>query len=111
MFSHKGARFTNKICISGGQRFANNDTTPSVLGHNHYLCANGHTAARNITMLDDGTSGQIVIIIGGNPTYKTTIKDGTNMYLVGDWVEALHSTLTLIYYGGAWYELARTAPG
>ena len=90
----------------------NDDLTPDVSLANVFRCATGHTAARTITMFDGGSSEQLLLIVGGNPTHKTTIQDGANMNLRGNWVEADTATILLFYnsFTSSWNEIARS-PG
>ena len=87
--------------------FDNNDATPSVANGRFFRCATNNTSSLDITMLDDGVQGQVITILGGNPTHKTTIKDTTDMNLNGDWVEQSEATLTLFFDGTSWYEISR----
>jgi len=111
MLKHTGRKFTEEIVYSDWITLPDNNLTPSVAGGNCFLCATGHTAARSLTNFTGGSSGQIVILKGGNPTYKTTLVDGTYFKLNGNWTEALNSTIVLINCSGVWYELCRCAPG
>lgn len=109
MRDHPGFWCRNRIALHEPDYLPNNDLTPDVSEYNCYLCASGHSAARSITNFDGGYNGQILIIKGANPTYKTTLTDGTYLKLNGNWVEALNSTITLIRFSGVWYELCRSA--
>lgn len=106
---HPGVAFTRLIALKNAGNLAVNDLTPSVSLGNIYLCSPSHTAARSLTNFYNGESGQILIIKGANPTYKTTLSDGTYLKLNGNWVEALNSTITLINISNVWYELCRSA--
>lgn len=107
--SHNGFKLRAEMQFKNSATFLANDLTPSVNGGNLFKCATAHTAARSISNFDDGAEGQLIIIKGANPTYKTTIVDGTYLKLNGNWVEALNSTIVLINIAGVWYELARSA--
>lgn len=109
MITHYGFKATGKMVYKNSATFVNNDLTPSVSGGNLFLCATGHSAARSLTNFDDGLEGQIIIIKGANPTYKTTLVDGTYLKLNGNWVEATNNMIMLIRIGSYWYELCRSA--
>jgi len=104
---HSGLKLLGSIIHKDIETFANNDATPSVADGNIFKTATGHTSARNVTRLDDADQGQIVVILGANNTYKTTIVDGLTMKINGDWVEAAETTITLIFEGTNWYEISR----
>ncbi len=104
---HSGFDSIGMIAFKDAITFGNDDLTPSVAGGNVFKCATTHTAAKSLTMFDDGTNGQVIIIIGANPTNKTTITDGGNLLINGDWVEESEATLTLVFDGTNWYEIAR----
>ena len=84
--------------------FADTDATPSVMNANVFITT-GTTA---ITMFDDGTAGQCIIV---NATGNITITDGTNLQLAGNANFAMTSndTLTLMMFvQGTWLETARS---
>lgn len=87
--------------------FANDDLTPSVATGNIFKTATGHGAAKDITMFDEGYNGQIITIISSNPANATTIKDGGNLLIGGDWVDGAEKTLKLVFDGTNWYEISR----
>lgn len=87
--------------------FDDDDLTPSVSGGNVFKTATGHGAARDITMFDDGVEGQVIYIISSNPANASTIKDGGDLLIAGDWVDGAEKTLVLVFDGADWYELAR----
>jgi hypothetical protein len=109
MLTHHGFKLEGPLVYSIGANFSNNDLTPSVKLANIYQCATGHSAARTITNFDDALTGHLLIIKGANPTYKTTIQDGTYLKLTADWVEATNNMLVLIKIGTVWLELCRSA--
>lgn len=104
---HSGFQSLGVIINKAPITLGNDDLTPSVSGGNIFKCATAHTAAKDISMFDDGVSGQVIIIIGANPTYKSTIKDQGNLLINGDWLEESEATLTLVFDGTNWYEIAR----
>ncbi len=85
----------------------NDDLTPTVGIGGIFKTATAHGAARNITMFDDGVAGQVIFIISSNPANATTIVDGGNLLINGDWTDAADKTLTLVFDGVNWYELGR----
>lgn len=91
----------------GIDTFGNNDLTPSVIRGNVFKTATGHAAPRNITMFDDGVIGQVIFIISSNPANATTIVDGGNLHISGNWTDGADKTLTLIFDGTNWYEISR----
>ena len=72
-----------------------------------FKTATGHGAARNITMFNDGVAGQVIYIISSNPGNATTIVDGGNLLINGNWVDGAEKTLVLIFDGTNWYEICR----
>lgn len=87
--------------------FDDDDLTPSVAGRHKFKTATGHGAGRNITMFDDGYDGQEIEIISSNPANATTIVDGGNLLINGNWVDGAEKTLKLLFDGTNWYEIAR----
>jgi len=88
--------------------FTANDTTPSVAGGNTFIVPGTWTAGNNITMFDDGQTGQTIRILGGDS--DCVVVDGGNLKLAGNWTAAAGATLTLtMFTSGVWYEVARTA--
>jgi len=104
---HSGFKLLGPAIHKDIATLPNDDLTPDVSGGNIFLTATGHGAAKDITMLDGGTNGQVVIIIGAANANATTIKDQGNMLINTDWVENTERTLTLIFNGTNWYELCR----
>lgn len=87
--------------------FGNDDVTPSVKNGNIFKTATGNGGALDVTTFDDGEIGQEIKIIASDPTNKTTVKDGSNLLINSDWLEAAEKTLSLVYDGTNWYELNR----
>ena len=87
--------------------FGDNDLTPSVAKGCVFKTATGHAAPRNITMFDNGVAGQVIYIISSNPANATTIVDGGNLLISGNWTDGADKTLTLIFDGTDWYEISR----
>jgi hypothetical protein len=79
--------------------------TPNITGFS--LVAFENSSAQAITNLEGGVAGQIVALTTGNT--NTTIADGGNFLLSANWTPNANDTLTLVYAGGPWYELARSA--
>jgi len=105
---HSGFKLLGPAIYKDIATFPNDDTTPDVSGGNVFKTATGHSAPTNVTMFDGGTQGQVIIIISSNPTNATTIVDGGNLHLNGNWVDGADKTLVLIFDGTDWYELCRT---
>ncbi len=88
--------------------FDDDDLTPSVVSGNTFETARSHGAPRNITMFDDGVIGQVIYIISTNPANATTIVDGGDLLIAGNWVDGAEKTLVLIFDGADWIEISRT---
>lgn len=88
------------------QLFGDGDTTPSVAGGNFFACVN--TSGTSITTYDDGTNGQVVVVQGNA---NTTWVHSSGFLLAGaaNLVSGANTTLTMIYTGGEWIEVARKA--
>lgn len=108
---HGGFKATGLIAHKDVIIFGDDDATPDVSGGNYFRCATDNTGPLNITALDGGVTGQLVIIFGFAPANLTTIKDGEWLYISGDWVEGAERTLTLFCQTGGspavWKELGR----
>lgn len=87
--------------------FSANDTTPSVAAGNVFVVPGTWTAGNNITAFDDGGAGQVITIIGGDS--DCVVVDGANLKIAGNWTAATDATLTLVFNGTNWYEIARSA--
>lgn len=85
--------------------FADGDTTPSVRDATMFRTAN--TGATNITSLRDGREGQRITILFADA--NTTVTDGGNLRLAGNFTSTADDVLELVYDGEAWYELKRSA--
>lgn len=84
----------------------NNDTTPSVQHGEIFYVSN--SGATTITQLDDADAGKHVYLTGTNS--NTTLTDGTNFKLNGDWVSANQKQLHLFTPDGTtWFEVGRAA--
>ncbi len=87
----------------GVQALANN-ATPTIQGGKNYITSGTTT----ITDLDDGYTGQEIIIIA---QHATPFTDGTNIFLKDstNWTMAATDTLSLIYKNdNLWYETGRS---
>jgi len=102
-----GDKMLGRLSLADVITFGNDDLTPDVDGGNLFQCAVGHGADRTITMLDAGQEGQVVVVLGGNPANITTVQDGGNMDLDGDWVESQDAMLVLLFDGTDWKEIDR----
>jgi hypothetical protein len=85
--------------------FAASDTTPSVAIGNLFRTAN--SGATTITALDDGVQGQKVMILCGDT--NTTFSDAGILRLASGFICTADDTLTLVFDGTNWLELARSA--
>ncbi|MCP4539830.1 MAG: hypothetical protein GY832_22045 [Chloroflexi bacterium] len=83
------------------------DTTPTVLGANHFRIPGTWTASNDITTFDDGTANQWLLIQGGDA--DCNIVDGANMDLVNDitWNGATGGSIVLYLDGVTWKEIVR----
>jgi len=110
-FDVNGGTLTTKFwgpSVDTVTTFAANDTTPSVAAGNLFVVPGTWTAGNNITMFDDGQTGQTIRILGGNS--DCVVVDGGNLRLAGNWTAAAGATLTLtMFKSGVWYEVGRTA--
>lgn len=99
--------------------FGNDDATPSIatagrpIGMCHTATAN--TGALDVTDLDNGSDGQIIIVLGGDNSNKTTLKAKTveptsNLNLRSDWQEAENEVIIVIYDSAQseWIEISRS---
>ncbi len=66
-----------------------------------------NSSAQAITNLANGDPGQIVAVSTTNAF--TTIADGGNFVLAANWTPDARDTLTLVFTGNQWHELARSA--
>ena len=107
MQKHSGFKLLGPAICKDIATFGNDDTTPDVSGGNVFKTATGHTAATNVTMFDGGTQGQVIIIISSNPANATTIVDGGNLLINGNWVDGVEKNLVLIFDGTNWIEISR----
>ncbi len=106
--SAKSITATGRLVTSTVTTFTANDTTPSVAAGNIFKIPGTWTAGNDITMFDDGTTGQCILIIGGNT--DCNVVDGGNLHLNGNWNAAVEATLQLVFDGTNWIEsAARTA--
>lgn len=84
------------------------DATPDVSGGTVFI-TQANTGATAITDLDNPTTGQLVILIGGSSTNASTIADSGNFHLTGSMT--LNEDDTIILYVKAdndYLELARS---
>lgn len=105
--NHSGRKLYGPWIYKNATTFGNDQTAVAVIAGNVFLCATGHSAPRTITIIGQGEEGQVIIIKGANPTYKTTIADSATIAVDGNWVEATDSMIMLILIGTVWYEIAR----
>jgi hypothetical protein len=95
-----GAQFSTTITT-----FTADDTTPSVTGGRVFKVPGTWTSGHNITMFDDGETGQEIIVLGGDSDCVVT--DSGNLKLAGNWTANVYQTLTLVFDGTNWLETAR----
>jgi hypothetical protein len=98
---HLGGAFS----FSAVREFATYDATPSVAGGTCFLTSPSATV---ITGFDDGETGQLITLVGQMGVYSTTVSDNANLRLAGMWAADAGDTLTLLFDGGQWVELARS---
>lgn len=85
------------------------DATPSVAGVN-VLYVGANTGATAITQLDGAASNQFVILVCTSSTNSSTITDGGNFALNGNWSPNVDDTIMLLTANGtAWREICRSA--
>lgn len=85
---------TTKFVQAAGT-IADGDATPSVAGGNLFTTS-ANTGATEITDLDDPVAGQVLTICGGSDTNSSTITDGGNFALSGNFTAALDDCITLL---------------
>ena len=106
----------NNLCFQGPQghkiiTIADGDATPDVSGGDIHITSS-NTGATEITDLDLPTVGQIVTLIGGSNTNSSTITDGGNFSLEGNWTASLDKVLILFVQADNDYvEIARSTIG
>jgi hypothetical protein len=84
------------------------DTTPTVGTANVLTIPATWTSSHDITALDDGTAGQVVVVVGGDA--DCNVIDGGTLDLAGDWNAAASASLTLVRGATNWHEVSRVAP-
>jgi len=83
------------------------DTTPDITDA-AILGLPANTGATEITALDGGAAGRVIMLLGLSDTNAATISDGGNFDLEDDWVSGVGHTLTLGTNDGvAWTEAGR----
>lgn len=106
-YQHDKIKMTAGFLHADAITFDDDDLTPSVAAGNIFKTAASHSAAKDITMFDNGTNGQVIVIISSNPANATTVKDGGNLLIKGDWVDAAEAILVLVFDGTNWSEISR----
>ena len=84
--------------------FTVNDTTPSVAGANIFVIPASWSLGNNITALDDGVEGQVVVIICLSE--NCSMEPGSSLSLSSTF-GGINKVITLVYYNSKWYEIAR----
>jgi hypothetical protein len=94
------------IAFQSKDSFTDADTTPNVSASSYFLTAN--TGATSITDFDTMADFQLIIIQAGDG--NTTLVHSAALVLNGaaNWTMATGDTITLIYDGSNWYEIARS---
>lgn len=79
----------------------------------HTIDTEADAASDDLDTISGGTAGDILIITAANDARTVVVKDGTgNVQLAGDMtLDNTQDTLTLIYNGSAWLEVARSNNG
>lgn len=90
-----------ELTISGGEITATQNY--------HQVDTQGDAATDDLDTINGGTVGQILILRPQNDSRTVVLKDGTgNLKLTGDFsLDDLDDTITLIYTGSNWLEVAR----
>ena len=84
------------------------DTTPDIRDANIFITSS-NTGATAIVDLDDPTTGQIIIIIGGSNTNSSTIADAGNFNLSAAWTASLDDILVLfVKADNSYIEISRS---
>lgn len=84
--------------------FTNAAATPSVAGFDIWFT--GNSGATTITNLTNGSVGQRVTLICGDA--NTTLSDAGTLRLNGAFTCTADDTITLVYDGANWFEVARS---
>lgn len=103
VFNSELRLFNTSLLLSRGN-IADGDTTPSVAKHNILLTAN--TQPTTITDFDSGVDGQFIIVTFGDA--NTTLTDGGNLLLAGEFTPDANDTITLLKVASGWRELCRS---
>jgi hypothetical protein len=112
------ATFSGGITVSGGittlgsmseLTIASGGIT--VTNSTHIVDTEGDASSDNLNNINGGTTGSILILRSADSGRDVTVKDATgNIYLAGDFaLNHAQRFITLMKYGGGWYELSRSA--
>ena len=101
-------KIRNAFVMGGSKTFTANATSQDVSGANVFIVPNTWSAGNNITTLTCGTTGQVIVIVGGDSDCQ--VVTGGNIKLSGGsaWTAAVNATLTLVFDGTNWQEVARS---
>ena len=101
-------KIRNAFVMGGSKTFTANATSQDVSGANVFIVPNTWSAGNNITTLTGGTTGQVIVIVGGDSDCQ--VVTGGNIKLSGGsaWTAAVNATLTLVFDGTNWQEVARS---
>jgi len=85
-----------------------NTATPSVANLTTLQLVN-YLLPTDITELQDGVEGQVIVLVGGNNPAPPVVRDGSGQInLAADWPALLDHTLTLCRVNGRWLETSRS---
>jgi hypothetical protein len=104
-------QFAGEAIVNGPLRTPSagmqNLSTPDVSGRSAYTLHDPGTSPATITDFTGGANGQRLTVIWTG-TQNTTIVDGGNLHLAGNFTGTTDDTLELINISGQWYELGRS---
>jgi len=111
--------FSNGITVSGGStnigsgfpELTISSGAITVTDSTHRVDTESDSASDDLDTINGGAQGSILTLRSMSAARDVTVKDATgNIYLAGDFALS-HSQrfITLIKYGGGWYELSRSA--
>ena len=98
----------NAFVFGGSKTFTANATSQDVSGANIFIVPGTWSAGNNINNLTNGTTGQVIVILGGDSDCQ--VVTGGNIKLSGGsaWTAAVNATLTLVFDGTNWQEVSRS---
>jgi len=98
----------NAFVFGGSKTFTANATSQDVSGANIFIVPGTWSAGNNINNLTNGTTGQVIVILGGDSDCQ--VVTGGNIKLSGGsaWTAAVNATLTVVFDGTNWQEVSRS---